>query len=159
MKSEVRVCRCGKEFETTNAKRKSCSTQCLGKFAHLDNWHTTSLDYRIRCSRLSHIAKNRAKKINCAFDLSPEFIINMWEDQQGRCALSGREFDLTKPKPHEKVRSNAVSLDKIDAQKGYTKDNVRLVCFQVNGALNQYGEKELISLCKDILEYNTGAIH
>jgi len=83
----------------------------------------------------------------------------MWEDQQGRCALSGREFDLTKPKPHEKVRSNAVSLDKIDAQKGYTKDNVRLVCFQVNGALNQYGEKELISLCKDILEYNTGAIH
>lgn len=32
------------------------------------------------------------------------------------------------------------SIDRIDTTRGYTPDNVRLVCAAVNLALNQFGE-------------------
>lgn len=102
------------------------------------------------------MAKNRAKTSRVDFNLTTEFLINLWEEQEGRCAISGRKFDLARPRENETVRANAPSLDRIEPSKGYTKGNVRLVCYQVNTALNEYGREALLSLCNDIVKYNTG---
>lgn len=145
------TCRCGKEFTTNAPYKKYCGSVCQIKFSAADHWIKVKLDYKRRCCVLCHMAKNRAKTGSLAFDLDKEHLINLWEEQDGRCAISGRLFDLARPSEIESVKANAPSLDRIEPKKGYVKGNVRLVCYQVNTALNEYGEAALRSLCKDII--------
>jgi len=72
------------------------------------------------------------------FDLALE----RYRSQNGRCALSGIEFDLREVGQGAAKRPFAPSLDRVDATGGYTADNVRLVCQAVNFVLNAYGELE-----------------
>jgi hypothetical protein len=59
----------------------------------------------------------------------------------------GLEFDSTK---NEKFRARpfAVSVDRVDNNKGYTKNNVRLVCAVVNFSLNEFGEEIFDKMCE-----------
>jgi len=43
------------------------------------------------------------------------------------------------------------SIDRIDSNKGYTKDNVRLVLVSVNIALNNFGEGVFETICRAYL--------
>lgn len=104
-------------------------------------------------------AKYRAKKLNISFNLDSKYLEGIWEEQQGRCAVSGRDFDLSRPNIEASTRPNSPSLDRINPKEGYIKGNVRIVCYQVNTALNEYGEEALISLCKDIIAFNSGVIN
>lgn len=104
------------------------------------------------------MAKNRSKTSGLSFDLTPEYLIKIWEDQEGRCVISGREFELIRPEESETVRANAPSVDRIIPFKGYVKGNIRLVCYQINTALNEYGKDALISLCKDVVKFNEGPV-
>lgn len=97
------------------------------------------------------MAKNRSKKANIPFNLDEDFLVELWDQQNGKCAVSGREFDLSRP-TETTVIATAPSLDRIVPKQGYTKGNIRLVCYQVNTALNEYGLAALVELCKDILE-------
>jgi hypothetical protein len=45
---------------------------------------------------------------------------------------------------------NSPSLDKIIPKLGYVRGNVRVVCYQVNMALGEYGEEKLIEMCKRV---------
>lgn len=56
----------------------------------------------------------------------------------GFCELSGVAFDMS---PGRKPTSP--SLDRLDASKGYTKDNVRVICHALNVALGDWGEEQL----------------
>ena len=44
-----------------------------------------------------------------------------------------------------------VSLDRIDTKKGYTMDNVQLVCMACNQMKNDLSMDELYSFCKNIV--------
>lgn len=107
-----------------------------------------NIEWRIR--HLWSCAKNRAQKKDRVFDISFEQAWEVFKSQDGRCAVSGREFDLIYqeggPNP------NGPSFDRIDSSLGYTLDNVRFVTYHVNTALSSFGDEALISLCKDILE-------
>ena len=48
-----------------------------------------------------------------------------------------------------------VSIDQIDPGKGYTKDNIQLICMGVNQMKSDLSMSELLFLCKQVLEYNT----
>lgn len=150
----IKYCRCGKEFETDIVKKIYCTAICQAKYCQIDAWNKTKLDYKFRCRKLRDMAKFRAKISALPFNLTIEYLINLWELQDGRCAISGRCFDLSRPSENETVKANAPSLDRIEPKKGYVQDNVRFVCYQVNTALNEYGEEELLKLCKDIMNFN-----
>lgn len=150
------LCRCGEAFETESPNKIYCSSECQIKFSKQASWERVKSDYRFRCKNLLHMAKYRAKTQNLYFDLDLDYLINLWEEQEGRCSLSGRLLDLSRPSENNTVNPNAPSLDRIIPNKGYTKENVRFVCYQVNTALNQYGEEALISLCKDIISFQGG---
>ena len=49
-----------------------------------------------------------------------------------------------------RVNSN-LSIDRIDSTKGYSKDNVQLVCMAANQMKNDLSMEELTSLCSMIL--------
>ena len=44
------------------------------------------------------------------------------------------------------------SIDRINATKGYTKDNVRIVCLAANVAMMQWGENVLYIMAQSIYE-------
>lgn len=150
----MKICRCGVE----HTRRAYCSSLCQISYSKIDAWNKIKSDYRYRCRRLCGSAKYRAKKLKILFNLDTPFLINLWEEQQGLCAVSGRVFDLSRPSMEASTRANSPSLDRINPKVGYIKGNVRFVCYQVNTALNEYGEEALISLCKDIIAFNLGAI-
>ena len=50
-----------------------------------------------------------------------------------------------------------VSVDRIDSNKGYTKNNVQLVCMAINQMKSDMSIEELLYFCEHIV-YNNGKI-
>ena len=91
-------------------------------------------------------SKNNSEK--GMIDIDREFIIKLAEKQNNKCAISNIDLDWKKNSPKK------VSIDRIDSNKGYTKDNVRLVCHQVNIAINNYNIESFYEMCKSVVIHN-----
>lgn len=94
-------------------------------------------------------ARSRAKKENYDFDLTIDFIYNAIND--GFCQATGIPFDL---KPTKDTFRNpfAPSLDRRDNSKGYTKDNVQVVCIIYNVGKSEYDELVFEQMCIAVAE-------
>ena len=100
--------------------------------------------------------KSGASKRNLSFDLSAEFLWNLFESQKGKCALTGIDIILV-----NKIKNNNVdwgvitaSLDRKDSNKGYIEDNVQWVHKEVNRLKNNYSLEELLHWSKLLLDYH-----
>lgn len=69
------------------------------------------------------------------FNLTHEYLIELWNKQNGKCAYSGRDmiYNYSK-KDYNYLNYNPekVSIDRIDSSKGYIKDNIVLCCAITN---------------------------
>lgn len=70
-----------------------------------------------------------------------EFLCEMWDRQDGRCAVTG--VPMTHIKGIGYVATN-VSVDRIHNDRGYERDNVRLVCRVVNFMKNTMSDREMM---------------
>ena len=102
-------------------------------------------------------AKNRAKYSNLPFDLTIDELVELWESQNGKCAVSDLPFNKRNNKWFRDPYNP--SLDKIDPQLGYVKGNVRFVLEAVNAALNEWGLDEVVPIFKAILTKNEHLIN
>lgn len=64
------------------------------------------------------------------FCITKQDVLDLWASQKGRCAISG--VYLTHHKDGSGTKDFNASLDRITNTKGYTKNNVHLVCYRVN---------------------------
>lgn len=96
-------------------------------------------------------AKSRAKLYKLEFDLDKSFLLNLFHVQDNKCSLTGIsfEYNITNDEIHK--RPFAPSLDRIDCNGGYTKNNVRLVCTIVNIALNEFGDEAFDKMCQSYM--------
>jgi hypothetical protein len=94
-------------------------------------------------------ANRRACNFKEACDLDYDFLYNKLEN--GVCEVTGIAFDFNKP---EQTCKNpyAPSIDRIDSTIGYIKSNTRIVIWQYNLMKGELSDKELLILCKLILE-------
>lgn len=69
----------------------------------------------------------------------------------GVCQVTGIPFQF---EPHATYGKNpyAPSVDRIDNSKGYTKENTRLVLWQVNLMHGEMTDAELIEMCKAVIK-------
>jgi hypothetical protein len=76
-------------------------------------------------------ARSRAKTAGTLADLTAAQLEDLWEAQNGRCALTGipMTFDAGGSE------TNA-SIDRINAGGPYTLDNIQLVCYRANWMKN-----------------------
>jgi hypothetical protein len=81
------------------------------------------------------------------WDLTIEDILEMYERQEGLCALTG--WPISWP---EKGLTSTVSIDRIDSTEGYLKENVQLLHKDVNMAKQQYTQDYFINMCKAITD-------
>lgn len=119
--------------------------------------YDTSL--RGKMYNLLEAARSRAKRKNIDIDIDIEFLLELYEKQKGRCALTNIEFTFER-------NSNGVknflpynpSIDRIDSKKGYTKDNVRLLLVIMNLSLNNFGEDCFYKVCKAFISKKEGRV-
>lgn len=142
---------CKKSFEYFGFKKqKLCSKECIK--IHLKNIRDTkkrnNFDYSIKNILTS--ARSRAKKNKLEFNIDFDFIKELFNSQNKKCIKTGIEFELNKHEIKINQKRNlspwTLSIDRIDNSKGYTKDNVQLVCLIYNIAKNWWNEKEVYKL-------------
>lgn len=122
----------GKKYETAVRYCNDCKT--IESQANMQDQR----DRRYFPHILSDI-RNRAKRKGLAFDLSPEYIQALYEQQKGLCAVTGLPMNFDRSGWSERNPYMA-SLDRIVPDKGYLKGNVRWVLFAVNMAMSNWGE-------------------
>jgi hypothetical protein len=107
--------------------------------------------FEIIVNKIFTSVKYRAKRLKRDFDLTREFLENLYTEQNGKCALTGMIFSDEKYENYKR-RPFTPSLDRIDNKKGYTQDNVRFVCSMVNAALGEFGDKIFDKMCRSYIE-------
>jgi predicted molibdopterin-dependent oxidoreductase YjgC len=75
------------------------------------------------------------------------------EEQNGKCKLTNIDFTFKLKETQKNFNPFNPSIDRIDSSKGYTKDNVRIVCVIVNLALNEFGEENFKIMCQSYINY------
>lgn len=83
-----------------------------------------------------------AEMRNLDFELTPRDLIALALASGGECTVSGISWDYVTKNVRGK-RPWSPSLDRIDCEKGYSRENCRLVCVAVNIALSDFGEDVL----------------
>lgn len=104
---------------------------------------------RYKLSQALKGTRRRSKERNTYNDLDLEYLMFLWQKQNGKCALTG--IDMTYKFYCGRVNSN-LSVDRIDSSKGYTKDNVQLVCMAANQMKNDLSQEEFEFMCKRVLD-------
>lgn len=96
-------------------------------------------------------AKERCKKSGNIFNITLEFLLELWKKQKGLCAIS--KIPMTYEINAGRTYTN-VSLDQIIPGKGYTQDNVQLICMAVNQAKADLSLEQFLFICKNVTENN-----
>jgi hypothetical protein len=97
------------------------------------------------------MAKNRAKTSNVPFDIDKEYLTNLWDENNGCCALTKRPFKLESWGDFGQVNPDAPSVDRINPSLGYIKGNIRLVTYHMNISLSDFGTELFEVLAKSYL--------
>jgi hypothetical protein len=77
-----------------------------------------------------------------------EFLMELWKEQNGRCAITG--IEMTHLAGEGRTQTN-VSIDRIDSSIGYVEGNIQLVCKIVNVMKSELSLADLKLWCKRIL--------
>jgi hypothetical protein len=94
-------------------------------------------------------SRKRALKHGFNHNLDREYLVALYWEQKGKCAISGVEMEFQSG-TRECKNPNRLSIDRIDNTKGYIKGNVRLVTHWVNNAKSTYGDDVLMEYSKKI---------
>lgn len=90
-------------------------------------------------------SKGRGKnKVPMDFDITIEFVWDLFLKQNRKCALTGVPIKFS---ARIRDRDRTASLDRIDSNGGYTKDNVRWVHRNINLMKNIMSDEEFIEWC------------
>jgi len=147
-KHKNRICEdCGEEYQVYSSNQKFC-TVCNTSAREFKRNMT---NYKWRLSKLVSMAKNRSNTKNLKFNIDKEYIIDLWEENLGCCALTGQPFDLTSWGEKGQVNPQTPSIDRIIPKKGYTKGNIRLITYHMNISLSDFGTEEFERLAKAYL--------
>lgn len=114
------------------------------------NRYRTNPIYRL--ARLCASARSRAKHLRILFSITPHDLAQVYDLQQGRCALTGRPLQFTGPTKDPE----GISIDRIDSDRGYTIDNIWLVCSRANSMKMEGTIEDLLDWCRDVISHCQG---
>lgn len=137
-------CDCGKESRVltanlTNGCSRSCGCVRRRKGSDSPCWKG--------CGELNgrywSIVQANAKKRGLEFsdNLSVEYAWKLFENQNGKCALTGWPISFSND------NSQTASLDRIDSNIGYTPGNIQWVHKDVNQAKFDFSQERFLEIC------------
>ena len=90
--------------------------------------------------------RERARKRDFAFDLTPEWYRDRFEDG---CAMTGLSLD-----PYGSKTAFTAHVDRIDPILGYVQSNCRLVCASYNMAKFDWEDSDVLRMARALVSYN-----
>lgn len=142
---------------------KICSISFISSGGNCPYCTTCSKTRRIRLyyssfpSRITQLlgnAKTRSDANNWEYDLDKDFILDLYEKQEGLCAIIKEPLTIGDSKINTRTMSTDISIDRIDNTKGYTKDNIQLVQQRINFMRCKFDLLDFINICTRISEAN-----
>lgn len=131
-----------------NGKSKSCGCQNPKKLG--SEHHAWSGFNDISGSLFTHF-KHNALCRDLTFDVSIEYLWDLFLTQDKKCALSGERLVLS---PSNDRSVQTASLDRIDSSKGYTESNVQWVHKKINIMKQDMSDKEFVHFCTKVSNYH-----
>lgn len=139
-------------------KNSTTSCGCYGKEKQKEAMHNLRreksynwLGYGDMPGTYFCLLKSNAKSKNRKFELSKEYLWNLFLQQNKKCILSG--LDLCFNSKQSKYDGNA-SLDRIDSSEGYIEGNVQWVHKDINYMKQEYSVDYLIEMCRKVVLQN-----
>jgi hypothetical protein len=123
-----------------NPKWRERITNKITKYPEEDRYLLSAI--RTKLSQ----AKQNNKRNNLPFNITADYLYNLFKKQDKKCAISGLKMNITKRDPY------MLSIDKIIPSKGYVEGNVQWTCWAVNRAKGDMSLDELLTICKAIVE-------
>ena|SRR3990172_12930553 len=104
--------------------------------------YSEKLDIKLRIIFLS--AQRHALQLNREFKINHKDVINLFNVQNKKCALTGIKFD---------GRNFIPSLDRIDSSKGYINGNIQLILKELNSMKSNMELEKFLNLCNLVSKY------
>lgn len=142
---------CGNIFSKISNQAKLCSKECFVIYnnAYQLNRRKKSIEASLR--HILYGCKNRARRHGLEYDLSVEFILNLLKMQEHKCAVTKIPLEATAGNTKTYSSPKTISIDRIDSNRGYTKDNVRLVTYMYNSCKGQWTDEQVREMCVGVL--------
>lgn len=142
-------CQCGgtgwrNAYSLESGRTKACKSCCKCP----NNLSSFILSYYRRIKR-------RAISSNFPFNITPEYLQTLYENQQGKCALTGLPIEF---KEHYLQGSQTSSLDRINSDYGYIVGNLQWVHKDINFMKGLLSQKRFIELCSLVTQKSSETI-
>lgn len=152
----VECTRCGKKFKRQlwwlkRAKTIYCSKECHDE------------DQREGMSPFNMLYVDLVRRGKRRNDPDPDFDVyyldELYEKQNGKCAISGLDLIVKSRSDRRRIKRNgkkwkkspyAASVDRIDIDKPYSKDNIQLVCMCINYMKNDFDNNQIVEILESI---------
>lgn len=95
---------------------------------------------------------HRGRRKELTFNLSLDYLNDLYEQQNHKCALSGISLE---PNLSLTMQQQNMSIDRIDSNGGYEEDNVQWVDKRINMMKGTLSNEEFIELCTIVAKYNS----
>lgn len=112
-------------------------------------WRKWAMSEKGGVTLLLNYAQDRAKRQGVPCDLDRQFVAEKL--LAGKCEVTGLPVERVAPGEH-RTHPFAPSLNRVDRSGGYTKDNVRLVCYAVVRARSDWGDEALLKIARALVE-------
>lgn len=155
-------CDCGNKYQATTvmltgkvSRRVTscgCRSKLSGRFSHKFGHTKYKTGDKIHPTHWNRIMI-RAKKKGIHIDLTPDEAYSIFVEQNGKCKLSGVDISLGSREKYNPKEITA-SLDRIDSDGYYTKDNVQWVYKEINFMKYTLSQEQFIYLCKMVAANN-----
>ena len=142
---------CQESFEATGPSSKLCSKECRTR--HLNNYMRDRRRASIDGSLESIVAgcRNRAKRRGLECDIDVEYVLDLYQKQEGLCAATGIKLESSQANTKSFSSPWTITVDRKDSTKGYTKDNIQLVCYMYNSCKNRWTHEDVLIMCEGVL--------
>lgn len=94
-------------------------------------------------------AKQRAKKKNIPYNLTAEYVYDLYKKQEGKCYYTNEPMFLAQD---GKKRAMSLSIDRVNIEKGYTQKNIVLCTDRINSIKNNLTLTEIKDLMPKIYQ-------
>jgi hypothetical protein len=137
-------CKCGKiksifSHYLTSGKSKTCGCSKNFKGSKHNSWKGCG---DITGHQFAHI-RNGAKNRRLKFNVTIEYLWELFQKQNQKCELTGLPISLF----INKDRTRTASLDRIDNNGGYVKENVQWIHKDINYMKRILSQEQLIQYC------------
>lgn len=144
---------------------RGCFAESKGKY---------SLGEDLGCGRVEHLDAgnlrdefspfryflNKARNRKHETDLDLPYLKALWEEQEGRCPLSGVQMvkhPTTQAWQWDTRNPWKPSLDRIDSRRGYIKGNVRFIVSIANFCKQGWDDDVVIEFCRRVAGGGSGS--